>query len=359
LQLAQSTSQSRERSLYITQRRFEAGIDSRSPSLQAEASLENARLAVLTAQTSLLKAQNALELLIGGSVPAELMPDAAVTGIVSEKVFNAGLPSELLYYRPDIAQAEYSLKAAGANIDVARAAFFPTIALSSSMGLSSGSLNNLFSTNGVTWSFGPSVSIPIFDGGVLNANYEVAQIAQRESLAGYEYAIQNAFKEVRDVLAERATMGEQLNSQYRLQENYQRTYDIAYATFRSGLANYLDVLDAERSLFNNQQGILNLEQQRVISQISLYQVLGGGATLTAPQITGENRQERAMTSAAIATDEQIDELQPIFGTPAKLVDTSATANATEVETNTATAEAAQKAREVAKEAAERARAAAK
>lgn len=305
LLLAQSTVASRERSLYITERRFQAGIDSKSPSLQAESSLENARLAVLTAQTSLLKAQNALQLLLGSPIPPELMPEPAITGIIADNVLSTGLPSELLFYRPDIAQAEYQLKAAGANINAARANFFPSISLSGSLGTQSSDLSDLFSSNVFSWRFGPTISLPIFDAGARRANYEVAQIEQQQALAAYESAIQTAFKEVSDVLATRTTLGEQLNSQYKLQQNYQQTYDIAYATFRSGLSNYLDVLDAERSLFSVQQSILQLELERVISQIELYQALGGGASLSAEQIVPANTQAAAMVSARIATDSEV------------------------------------------------------
>lgn len=306
--LAQSTVKSRERSLYIAQRRFAAGIDSKSPSLQAESSLEGAKIAVMEAETNLLKAQNALELLIGAPIPAELSPEPAITSIVTPTVLNAGLPSELLYYRPDIAQAEYALKAAGANINVARAAFFPTISLSGNLGVSSPSLNDLFNSNGLGWNFGPSISLPIFDAGARRANYEVAEIEQKQALSAYEAAIQTAFKEVRDVLAGRMHLEEQVAAQYRLQKNYQQTYNIAYATFRSGLSNYLDVLDAERSLFAAQQNILQLELQKVISQIQLYQALGGGAVLDAAQITSEAEQSAAMTAARLATAEEMDAL---------------------------------------------------
>ncbi len=305
LQLAQSTVESRERSLFITQKRFEAGIDSKSPSLQAESSLETARLAVLTAQTNVLKAQNTLQLLLGSPIPMELMPDSAIKGITNANVLNAGLPSELLFYRPDVASAEYNLKAAGANINAARAAYFPQITLGGTLGFGSSSIDNLFDGN--TWSFGPSISVPIFDGGARRANYEVAQVAQEQALSAYELAIQTAFKEVKDVFADRATIEQQINSQYKLQDNYQQTFNIAYATYRTGLSDYLSVLDAERSLFANQQQILALEQQKVISQIELYKVLGGGATLSAPQIVWEPHQEAAMQSARIATkDEVID-----------------------------------------------------
>ena len=284
LQLAEATVESREKSLFIASKRFEAGIDPKLPSLQSSASLENARLAVLRAQSSILKSRNALQFLVGGPIPTNLIPTPAVSNITSQQVFSAGLPSELLRYRPDVLQAEYNLKAAGANIEVARASYYPSISLASNIGLSSGSLNDLFKSGSVGWSFGPSVSVPIFDAGRLDANYDVAQIERKQTLAGYERSIQTAFREVSDVLATRATLGEQLEAQYRLQDNFEQTYQIADARFKAGISNYLDVLDAQRSLFSTQQGILDLELQKIISQIELYQVLGGGANLDVPTV---------------------------------------------------------------------------
>ncbi|MGB6925626.1 MULTISPECIES: efflux transporter outer membrane subunit [Psychrobacter] len=284
LKLAEATVESRERSLFIADKRFEAGIDAKLPSLQAAASLESAKLAVLRAQTSVLQSRNALQYLVGGAIPNELIPTPAVSNITSQQIFNAGLPSELLRYRPDVLQAEYNLKAAGANIEVARASYFPSISLTSSVGVSSGSLNDLFKNGAVGWSFGPSVSVPIFDAGRLDANYDVAQIEREQTLASYESSIQTAFREVSDVLATRATLGEQLEAQYRLQDNFEQTYQIADARFKAGLDNYLDVLDAQRSLFSTQQGILDLELQKIVSQIELYQALGGGANLDVPTV---------------------------------------------------------------------------
>lgn len=282
LKLAEATAESRERSLFIADKRFEAGVDPKLPSLQASASLENARLAVLRAQSSILTSRNALQYLIGAPIPNELIPAPAVSNITSQQIFNAGLPSELLRYRPDVLQAEYSLKAAGANIEVARASYFPSISLTSSVGVSSGSLDDLFKSGSVGWSFGPSISVPIFDAGRLDANYDVAKIEREQTLANYEKSIQTAFREVSDVLATRATLGQQLEAQYRLQDNFEQTYQIADARFKAGIANYLDVLDAQRSLFSTQQGILDLELQKIVSQIELYQALGGGANLDVP-----------------------------------------------------------------------------
>lgn len=282
LKLAEATVESRERSLFIAQERFKAGIDPKLPSLQSAAALESARLAVLRAQSSILTSRNALQFLLGAPVPTELIPAPAVSNITNHDVFSAGLPSELLRYRPDVLQAEYDLKAAGANIAVARAAYFPTISLASSVGVRSDGLSDLFDNDAVGWSFGPNISVPIFDAGRLDANYDVAQIEREQTLASYERSIQTAFREVSDVLATRATLGEQLAAQYRLQDNFDQTYEIADARFKAGISNYLDVLDAQRSLFDTQQGILDLELQKIISQIELYQALGGGANLDTP-----------------------------------------------------------------------------
>ena len=284
LRLAEATVESRNKSLFIATKRFEAGIDPKLPSLQASASLENAKLAVLRAQSSILKSRNALQFLVGAPIPNNLVPTPAVSNITTHQIFSAGLPSELLRYRPDILQAEYNLKAAGANIEVARAAYYPSISLASSIGLGSSSLSDLFKGGSVGWSFGPNVSVPIFDGGRLNANYDVAKIERQQTLAAYEKSIQTAFREVSDVLATRATLGEQLSAQYRLQDNFEQTFQIADARFKAGVSNYLDVLDAQRSLFSTQQGILDLELQKIISQIELYQALGGGANLDVPAV---------------------------------------------------------------------------
>lgn len=307
--LAQETLKTREHSLFINKKRFEAGIDAKNPSLQAEASLEGVRLDIYKADTSILQLRNALQLLIGTPIPSELVPDMAIDKVASPSVFSAGLPSELLYHRPDIVKAEHDLKSAGAKINVARASFFPSISLATSVGYSSSDLGDLLKSSAFGWSFGPSISLPIFDAGLRRANHEMAQIAQKRALTVYEKTIQTAFKEVGDVLAKRATINQQLQIQYRLQKNYQETYKIAHARFRSGLDNYLNVLDAERALFANQQAILSLEQQQVISQIELYQVLGGGASLTAEQVAGFAEQRQAMKTAQVLESHEVPKTQ--------------------------------------------------
>ena len=279
LELAVSTLQTREESLRITKARLDAGIDSKAPSLQAAASAETARIAALNAQSGVLKARNALKFLVGAPITDDMLPEPAVPAIASSQVLSAGLPSDLLRYRPDVLQAEYNLKAAGANIEVARAAYYPSISLTGDLGYRSGDLSDLFKSSSAGWSFGPSIRLPLFDAGQRDANYEVAQIERDQAVANYESAVENAFKEVNDVLADRATLDQRTQAEYRLQENYQGLFDISEARFKAQVDDYLAVLDAQRSLFSTQQSILNLEQERLNNQIELYQVLGGGANL--------------------------------------------------------------------------------
>lgn len=336
LELAVNTLKSREESLRITKARLDAGIDSKAPSLQAAASAETARIAALDAQTAVLQARNALKYLVGAPVTDDMLPEPAVASIATDKVLSAGLPSDLLRYRPDVLQAEHDLKAAGANIEVARAAYYPSISLTGNLGYSSDDLSDLFKTDGSNWSFGPSISLPLFDAGQRDANYEVAQIEREQAVAQYENTIETAFKEVNDVLADRATLDQRTQAQYRLQDNYQGIFDISEARFKAQVDDYLAVLDAQRSLFSTQQSILNLEQERLNNQIELYQVLGGGANLgpvatPSPKYrnlvnvldtkTGEQKQVNAVTlgqSPAIVSPAQAEAIKA--NQPVKVVE---------------------------------------
>ncbi len=282
LHLAQQTLKSREASLELNRKRFLAGLDSELTSVQAQSAVESAKIAIATAETELLKNQNALRYLVGVPVDKHLLPPAGIASITSNKIFNAGLPSELLRYRPDIRQAEYNIKSAGANIEAVRATFYPNISLSTKVGASSTSLSNLFKTGAFSWEISPLVSLPIFDGGTRKMNYEVATIAQKQALNSYEQVIQTAFKEVADVLASRARLKEQQTAYSKMLVANQKNLNIAETRFNAGLDNYLGVLDAQRSIFNNEQSILSIRQQELITQIELYKVLGGGVNNKIP-----------------------------------------------------------------------------
>lgn len=283
LELAKRTLATRKQSLDLNQKRFQAGIDSELTSVQAQASVEQANIAIATAETNLQKDINALRLLLGTNIDKSLLPPPAVASITSKTLFNTGLPSDLLLYRPDIVAVEHELKSAGANVAAARASFFPTISLSNvNIGTASGSLSNLFKSGTFNWGLSPSISLPIFDGGARRINYEVAEITQKQMLNNYEKTIQSAFKEVNDVLATRSTLNVQMSAYQKMLKANQKNLNIATARFKAGLDNYLGVLEAERGVYSSQQSILNTRQAELNSQINLYKALGGGVNFTVP-----------------------------------------------------------------------------
>lgn len=282
LELAKKTLATRLHSLDLNQKRFQAGLDSELSTAQAQSSVESANIAIANAETNLRKNLNALQYLLGTPVDSKLLPPPAIANISKKSIFNTGLPSDLLLYRPDIVQAEHSLKSAGAKIEVARANFYPSIKLSSNIGTASTELSSLFKSGTFSWGLSPTISLPIFDAGARRINYEVSEIEQQQALNTYEKTIQNAFKEVNDVLATRATLDKQMASYAKMLKANQTSLNIATARFKAGLDNYLGVLESERSVYNAQQSLLNVKQTELNSQIELYKVLGGGVNFTVP-----------------------------------------------------------------------------
>jgi multidrug efflux system outer membrane protein len=277
LKLAQQTLGAQQKSYTLNEAQFKAGIISLVPVKQAQISVETAKLAIGNAETLVAQDRNLLALTIGlPAVPENLIPQGAVQQITANPLLPAGLPSELLQRRPDIAQAEYTLKASGANIAVARAAYFPKISLTGDVGYSSPSLSNLFKSGSFAWNVGPSVTLPIFDNGARKATLESAKVQQQINLTAYEKSIQSAFREVADVLAVRATLDDRLASQNRLVEASTVNYNLSNASFKAGVSDYLTVLVAQTSLFNAQQAQITLKRAALLSQVNLYTALGGG-----------------------------------------------------------------------------------
>ncbi len=195
----------------------------------------------------------------------------------------AGLPSQILLQRPDIMEAEHALMAANANIGAAnanigaaRAAFFPSISLTSGISTASSDLSSLFNASSGMWNFIPKIEIPIFNAGRNQANLDIAEIRQQQSVVNYEQKIQNAFKEVADALALRQSLNDQISAQQRYLASLQITLQRARALYQHGAVSYLEVLDAERSLFATRQTLLDLNYARQVNEISLYTALGGG-----------------------------------------------------------------------------------
>jgi len=217
-----------------------------------------------------------LVLLVGQPLPADL---PAPLPMGEEKILAdipAGLPSDLLTLRPDILQAEALLRSENANIGAARAAFFPRISLTGSLGTASATLGGLFGAGSQAWSFLPSITVPIFEGGALQANLDVAKIRKDIGIAQYEKAIQVAFREVADGLAARGTYDEQLASQERFTASQRRQLELADFRYRNGADTYLNVLIAHTALYNAQLTLVSTRLQRLTSLVDLYRSLGGG-----------------------------------------------------------------------------------
>ena len=217
---------------------------------------------------------NALNLLAGSTVPADLLPE--VLSLVKPLPDVApGTSSEVLLRRPDILQAENLLKAANANIGAARAAFFPRISLTSAIGSASGDLSGLFKSGSFVWNYAPQIVMPIFDARTWSA-LRVTKVDKEIAVAQYEKAIQVAFREVADALARRGTVGDQMEAQQSLVDATAKTHRLSTLRYEKGIDIYLNVLDAQRSLYAAQQGLIAIRLTKLANQVRLYAVLGGG-----------------------------------------------------------------------------------
>ena len=276
LKLENQTLKVQQDSFNLNKKRFDVGIDSEIPLRQAQISVETARNDVANYKTQIAQAQNLLNLLVGQTVPQNLLPQQQISQITKQSALSAGLPSDLLNNRPDIKAAEYQLSAAGANIGAAKAQLYPTISLTGSAGYASTDLSNLFKAGNAAWSIGPNISLPIFDWGTRKANIKISETDQKIALANYEKSVQSAFREVNDALATRANIGDRLTAQRRLVDATNTTYKLSNARFRAGIDSYLTVLDAQRSAYSAEQGLLLLQQANLNNQVELYKTLGGG-----------------------------------------------------------------------------------
>ncbi len=276
LALARDTFETRKKSFELTRRSFELGAVSglelrQSETLMQTARADAARYAALVAQD-----ENALALVAGGAVPAELQPQAIGERVAAVAELPAGVPSEVLARRPDVAQAERALMAANASIGAARAAFFPRITLTATAGTASSSLDGLFDGGSGAWSFVPQIRLPIFEAGRLQASLDVAEIQRDIQIAQYEKAIQSAFREVADALAERATLAEQLDARRSLVAAAKKSFELSEARYKGGVDSYLNLLDAQRSLYGAELELIGTRLADATNRVALYKALGGG-----------------------------------------------------------------------------------
>ncbi|CAH2031894.1 AdeC/AdeK/OprM family multidrug efflux complex outer membrane factor [Trichlorobacter ammonificans] len=276
LQLAQETLVSQQESYRLIQRRYEVGASSQLDLSQARTRVEAARGDSALYTSRVAQSRNALTLLVGATVPEELLP-TALGAVTAVQELPAGVPSDVLLRRPDILQAEHRLKSASANIGAARAAFFPRIGLSASFGTASAKLTDLFQPGSAAWSFVPQISVPLFDTGANLAGLDVSKAERDIAVAQYEKAIQTAFREVADTLANNATLDEQLAAQQALTDAAADSYRLSEARYTRGVDSYLTVLDSQRSTYSAQQNLISVRLARLANQVTLYKVLGGGA----------------------------------------------------------------------------------
>ena len=305
LQLTQDTLRSRESSYSLTERTYRLGGASGLTLAQNQTTVDSARADVAAFTSQVARDRNTLQLLVGAPIPPDLLPQvqgtppmppvptpdaqrgaratqvAAPVSMLRDSALQllavpARIPSSVLLSRPDVMAAERSLQATYANIGAARAAFFPSISLTASLGTASNELSGLFGGGNALWSFSPQIRLPIFDGGRNQANLGVAEANQRIALAQYEKVIQIAFREAADALAERATLTDRITAQTSLLAATERVLALSQARFKAGADNYLTVLDAQRSLFAAQQTLLSLQLAEQTNRITLYKVLGGG-----------------------------------------------------------------------------------
>lgn len=275
LQVARRTFDSQNASYTLIRRRFENGAASRLDLRRAQTTVDAARVDVARFGRFVAQDENALTLLVGAPVRPELLPDA-LAPVSSLADVPTGVPSDVLQRRPDIRQAEHRLRAAHAVIGQARAAFFPSVTLTTFGGVASAELSDLFRGGAGAWSFIPRITLPIFDGGRSRAVLRAAEVGREIALAEYERAIQVAFREVADTLAARGTLGQQIQAQQSFVDAAADSQRLSDIRFREGAESYLTVLDAQRSLYAAEQDLIGLRLARLANQVTLYKVLGGG-----------------------------------------------------------------------------------
>lgn len=277
LRFVNETLDAQEKSFNLIEKSYQAGIRSKLEVEQARTTVEQARASQALYTRAIAQDKNALALLIGAPSAETLTAQETLDDVKIMSSLPAGLPASVLLSRPDVMQAEHTLKSENANIGAARAAFFPRINLTAALGFSSVELSNLFSSgSGRAWNFAPSATMPIFNGGENIANLDSAKASKKIAVAQYEKAIQTSFREVADELAARQTLTQQLDAQTNLVKSTETAYNLSFARYKAGIDNYLTALESQRELFQAQQNAIDVQRQQLANLVNLYKVLGGG-----------------------------------------------------------------------------------
>lgn len=278
--LARSTLETQRETYNLIRQQYEVKIANELDLRRVQTQVDTARVNVARYTQLVAQSQNALNLLAGSVVPEYLLPPD-LASVDPPKDISPSLPSEVLLHRPDIMAAEHQLKGTYAFIGAARAAFFPRISLTTTIGTASDELSGLFGSGNGTWSFAPQIVTPIFDTRVWAA-YRVSKSAKKIALTQYEKTIQTAFREVADVLAVRGTVNQQIAAQQSVVDSTQKIYSLSNKRYANGIDSYLSVLDAQRSLYAAQQGLISLQLAKLANEVKFYAVLGGGGKYSEP-----------------------------------------------------------------------------
>lgn len=290
LRISQESLTSFQQSLELTRAQFRVGVASELEARQAETTYQGARNDIAVLRTRLAQDKNALDLLVGAPVTADLLPQGLGSGDAALQTLPAGISSDVLLRRPDVLQAEHQLIAQSANIGAARAAFFPNISLTATVGTISSALSGLFAGGSFTYNAAPSISLPIFNGGRLRGNLRYAEAQQQAAVSTYEKAVQTAFREVADALAQRGTIDEQLSAQSARVNAATAALRISEARYRAGVESFLTTLDSQRTAYSAQQQLVTTRLNRESNLVELYRSLGGG--LEADDRAGGDRLRR-------------------------------------------------------------------
>ena len=274
--LAQRVLKSREQTYRLTQLKHQAGVVSAVDLRQQEALIESAKADYASAVQSKEQASNALAILLNQPIPTDLPKGLTLSKQFKVNKLPAGLSSDVLLNRPDIRAAEHALKQANANIGAARAAFFPSISLTSTIGMGSTELSGLFRGSNRTWTFAPSINIPIFNWGSLQASLDAAKIRQEIQVVNYEAAVQSAFRDVADALVAREQLEQAHAAKQRQSKAYADNLRLVNLRYQHGVSSALDLLDAERSNYSANTTLLASQLSRLENMADLYKALGGG-----------------------------------------------------------------------------------
>ena len=274
--LAQRVLKSREQTYRLTQLKHQAGVVSAVDLRQQEALIESAKADYAAAVQSKEQASNALAILLNQPIPTDLPKGLALSKQFKVSKLPAGLSSDVLLNRPDIRAAEHALKQANANIGAARAAFFPSISLTSTIGMGSTELSGLFRGSNRTWTFAPSINIPIFNWGSLQASLDAAKIRQEIQVVNYEATVQSAFRDVADALVAREQLEQAHTAKQRQSKAYADNLRLVNLRYQHGVSSALDLLDAERSNYSANTTLLASQLSRLENMADLYKALGGG-----------------------------------------------------------------------------------